>query len=532
MIVVGDSGVGKTKLVQSVVGNDFDEAEYEPTDPYDFTTTNIKVIGSDDMINAQIWDIGGNYKLGKAFLKETHAVILVVDMTSKVTLLGLNSRYETVRSLTGFNNDQFPCVLVGTKADLLGESNEEEHLTVRRLHEWATMRRPKATDRPITVYSTSSKTMESIQELFTAIITETTAVSETVETDGSVTSMNDDDHDDKEEDDGAYDDRSVSPSAYSGKSDRSYISSGKSVESESSMTRSKSNDSYMNDNVNTSMDKDDNGDDTDNDEAEDIMGKGIEDEENENTIQAKVLIAGAPAVGKTSILKRFSDGDDTNSELLKLYDPTIGADFQIVHLPLEGKILKLQIWDTAGDRKLMSIGRRIFHDADFLILVYDMTSHESFEALEMYWNNFMLYGNLPNPDTFPVLVVGNKCDVGTRATTLEEVVAWCENKRPRRPLQHLECSALRSLNVNDIFLIVSESILDDYGDDDSEYDSLSDNDDSEATSFIDDGTVKINMRRKGRSRYSTEGSVLNEAIQGTPRQEPNNYCYKMMCSVQ
>ena len=42
------------------------------------------------------------------------------------------------------------------------------------------------------------------------------------------------------------------------------------------------------------------------------------------------------------------------------------------------------------------------------------------------------------PDEFPVLLVGNKCDLSDRrAVTLEEVVDWCAKKRPRKPITYI-----------------------------------------------------------------------------------------------
>ena len=71
--------------------------------------------------------------------------------------------------------------------------------------------------------------------------------------------------------------------------------------------------------------------------------------------------------------------------------------------------------------------------------------------MESYYQTY----NAEDPDAFPCILVGNKCDIGERATNLEEVLAWCAEKRPKRPITHIECSALRSIAVNDIFIIVA-----------------------------------------------------------------------------
>lgn len=57
----------------------------------------------------------------------------------------------------------------------------------------------------------------------------------------------------------------------------------------------------------------------------------------------KLVIVGNSGVGKSSLLLRFSD--DTFSDS---YLTTIGVDFRFKTLELDGKKVKLQIWDTAG----------------------------------------------------------------------------------------------------------------------------------------------------------------------------------------
>jgi small GTP-binding protein len=62
----------------------------------------------------------------------------------------------------------------------------------------------------------------------------------------------------------------------------------------------------------------------------------------------KIIIVGNSGVGKTNIISRYcgAEGDDT---VFKEYHVnTIGVDFNIKFLNLDGRKIKMQIWDTAG----------------------------------------------------------------------------------------------------------------------------------------------------------------------------------------
>ncbi len=68
----------------------------------------------------------------------------------------------------------------------------------------------------------------------------------------------------------------------------------------------------------------------------------------------KILVVGEPAVGKTSVIRRFSDGTfDEN------YEHTIGADFNIkvVEIPEENLDVILTVWDIGGQERFEMVFR-------------------------------------------------------------------------------------------------------------------------------------------------------------------------------
>lgn len=53
--------------------------------------------------------------------------------------------------------------------------------------------------------------------------------------------------------------------------------------------------------------------------------------------------------------------------------------------PKEGKAVKFQIWDTAGQEKYRSVNKLFYSDAQVALLVYDITRMETFNEIKDYW---------------------------------------------------------------------------------------------------------------------------------------------------
>ncbi|XP_003387405.2 PREDICTED: ras-related protein Rab-34-like [Amphimedon queenslandica] len=116
----------------------------------------------------------------------------------------------------------------------------------------------------------------------------------------------------------------------------------------------------------------------------------------------KVIIIGAPGIGKTSLLLRYcQDSFESN------YKSTIGVDFEVEKCSVLGQSLTLQLWDTAGAERFKGVTTSYFRGANVVVLVFDLTQHD--ETLEKT-KEWLLEARESCANEFELFLVGTKRD--------------------------------------------------------------------------------------------------------------------------
>mmetsp|Transcript_34368 Transcript_34368/g.40137 ORF Transcript_34368/g.40137 Transcript_34368/m.40137 type:complete len:211 (+) Transcript_34368:55-687(+) len=160
----------------------------------------------------------------------------------------------------------------------------------------------------------------------------------------------------------------------------------------------------------------------------------------------KLLLIGNSAVGKSSLLLRFSDNVYNDTFL-----PTIGVDFKIRTFDLNNKTVKLQIWDTAGQERFKTITSSYYKGAHGIILTYDITDKQSFRDIENWLTEVEKHAN----EKVNKLLVGNKCDLES-----QRQVSYEEGKKfaDQLGIKFIETSAKNSVNVDAAFFAMANEI--------------------------------------------------------------------------
>ncbi|KAE8542824.1 hypothetical protein D1P53_000887 [Cryptococcus gattii VGV] len=119
-------------------------------------------------------------------------------------------------------------------------------------------------------------------------------------------------------------------------------------------------------------------------------------------VQVKLVLLGEAAVGKSSLVLRFTSGDfDENTS------PTIGAAFLTQKCRLENRIVKFEIWDTAGQERFHSLAPMYYRNAQAAVVVYDITKAASLEKAKAWVKELQRQANA----NIVIALVGNKLDL-------------------------------------------------------------------------------------------------------------------------
>ncbi|KAM6968499.1 ras-related protein Rab-15-like [Tautogolabrus adspersus] len=164
-------------------------------------------------------------------------------------------------------------------------------------------------------------------------------------------------------------------------------------------------------------------------------------------VLVKLLMLGDSGVGKTCMLRRFTD-----SEFNPTHISTIGVDFKMKTLEIDGVKVRVQIWDTAGQERYKTITKQYYRRAQGIVFVYDITNRLSFQHLAMWAGDVDEFA----PEKVQRILVGNKSDdEPSRQVSKEQGSKLAENYG----MDFFETSASTSTNIMEAFTRATELVL-------------------------------------------------------------------------
>ena len=159
------------------------------------------------------------------------------------------------------------------------------------------------------------------------------------------------------------------------------------------------------------------------------------------------LMLGSHNVGKTSFTQKL-----INNEFLENTLATLGIDIMRTIAELYGNLVKIELWDTAGQEKLRSIPKKYYSKADGFFLLFDVCDKKSFEDItgwikEIRTDRGSEEDNIYKKPKDEVLVLfGNKID-GKRVVTRQEA----EELAKKFDIKYCEISCKLGINIYEVF---------------------------------------------------------------------------------
>ena len=168
----------------------------------------------------------------------------------------------------------------------------------------------------------------------------------------------------------------------------------------------------------------------------------------EYNYEYKIVFLGGAGIGaKTSLINQLID------KYIENPSSTNGGSYSYIYIQVILGIIKLSIWDTAGQDRLRQIARHFIKGAHCVILGYDITTKRSFSDIQEFWYNHAK--NIVGEKSLFYLVA-NKIDlIGEEEVSEKEAIEYAKEKG----IKYFRVSAKTGEGVNELFADISYSLI-------------------------------------------------------------------------
>ena len=170
-----------------------------------------------------------------------------------------------------------------------------------------------------------------------------------------------------------------------------------------------------------------------------------------SSFKLKVLLTGAAAVGKTSLVQRF-----IKQRFQANYKLTVGVDILTKDVEYRSsEIATLSIWDIGGQQRFEFIRSTFYKGAAGALLVFDLTREQTYTETRKWLTEIRQFAG----ESIPFVLIGNKVDLVEDVGTVidrDEALSFAESEGSI----YIESSAKTGINVDESFSELTKRIID------------------------------------------------------------------------
>jgi len=169
-----------------------------------------------------------------------------------------------------------------------------------------------------------------------------------------------------------------------------------------------------------------------------------------SSFKLKILLTGAAAVGKTSLVQRF-----IKNRFAANYKLTVGVDILTKDVEFRpGEVATLSIWDIGGQQRFEFIRSTFYKGAAGALLVFDLTRDQTYQETRKWLTEIRQFAG----ENIPFVLIGNKLDL------IEDVGVVIDRDEARQFAEsegsiYLETSAKTGEGVDEAFTELTRRIV-------------------------------------------------------------------------
>ncbi|KAH6941585.1 hypothetical protein HPB50_020478 [Hyalomma asiaticum] len=178
----------------------------------------------------------------------------------------------------------------------------------------------------------------------------------------------------------------------------------------------------------------------------------------------KLVVVGAGGVGKSALTIQLIQNhfvDEYDPTIVSLHEKfvdnstagvfVISEDSYRKQVVIDGETCLLDILDTAGQEEYSAMRDQYMRTGEGFLLVFAVNNGKSFEDISMYREQIK---RVKDADDVPMVLVGNKCDLPTRAVDMKQAGEVARNYA----IPFIETSAKTRMGVDDAFYTLVREI--------------------------------------------------------------------------